>query len=294
VRAVGDRFFFWTPCLDQSCLTRGSSLFLLGEDSLAPIDEAPYRLPGDLVDAVDSIEAGKALLTVSTPSPSVWLSNLDLGELQQIPLDVNPVGRIATRGGVEQVFLGLPLAVGDPVQVVAVQPGPKVVERSTGFVTKHPTPPDISALTALSADGERAAFLLEDGAALSRVTVADGHLESCNLEAGGSGAWYSMEFISADQLLIVSSGWAQGVRFSDCAVQWKFAHPTGVQAAAAAGQGRIALLTGGLDFLVLDGGGNVLSQKPSVPGRSLTSNLLVASSGVVYYALENLVVGRKL
>ncbi len=129
---------------------------------------------------------------------------------------------------------------------------------------------------------------------LLRMTTADAAGSSCQLDPGGGSAWHSLEFLTGDRLLVASSGGAQVVRFDDCEVLWRSRDPSGTKAAAAAGQGRVALLTGNLELLLLDADGAMLATRPAVPGPGLTSNLLVTEDGMAHYALETVVLGRRL
>ena len=53
-------------------------------------------------------------------------------------------------------------------------------------------------------------------------------------------------------------------------------------------------VTAELELLRVDAAGSVESRRPAVPGSAaLTSNLVIGSDGVAYYALENRVVGRR-
>ncbi|MBI5546588.1 MAG: hypothetical protein HY901_22120 [Deltaproteobacteria bacterium] len=289
--SAAGRLYFWTPCSDEFCLTRTSLLYVLDPASLVSAPNPPLRLEGELADVVDALELERILTVVANPKPSLRFSRADLSEPTEIALDVVPVGRIGRRQGLEQVFLGFPLQSPGELQIVAVLPGPTVVERPTGFLVQETGDERFAAYTALSPDGEHAVLLAKGGTDLHSFRMADGHHESCPLDA--SSVWRELEYLTEEHVLLVSSTRAQVLRPSDCAVVWFFEHPTGISAASPAGPGRVALLTGDLQLLVLDPQGGVSSEKPPVPGGALTSNLLVVDD-TAFYALESLVVGRRL
>jgi hypothetical protein len=288
IRIIEPNLYVYSPCRDLICFNTSGTLFRLDPQTLAVYfgGGGLGNLLGTPVDLIASPDPGQILvplldLGTSLIPPKLLVLNDDLSVVRTTTLPLVPSAPLRTRGPSEVVLIGLP-AETTPTQpaILAVGPGAKVTERPIAVGIDRQ-----SALTTISSDGERAAIFDESLRALHRIRSADGSLVgSASVDASKDERWSMLAFSSTGTLVLGSDrsvrvvSWETGSQLATIAPQG------GVQGAALAADGCVAVLDHTLDLQIFDARGNLLSEQGPLPSRlHATSNLLASSNGTFHY-----------
>jgi hypothetical protein len=293
VRFAQDSVYFWIDCTDPVCINHLGTLYRLGKSNLWPyfdgIEMASMQTNGELVDIVDAADPDRIMLA-QKDDPAIWIIDSDFNNAQRVEVDFQPVGPFKCSAAGDCIVLGFPVwYLSANLQIATIGPGPSISQQTIDLeLSVNDSQWD------LNDDGSRAVVLDLPTGQLHRILTYDGSLLPTISSDLINSQVISIAFAGDDQVLLVARDTIKVYDFESGQEIWALTLEDSVTAAIPRPTGDFVLLTGGLDFWVINNIGQPITKMGGLPSDwYLSSNLVASSDGSVRFALGDRVVSYR-